>query len=128
FADLDRRTFSLDTRLDVTFTPRLTLQLFTQPLLSVGDFESYKQLAAAETQDFLRFPDGPAIAGGDAVLCAPGASCLVGDRRHVDFDGDGASDFDFEERDFRVRSLRGNAVLRWEYRPGSTLFLVWQQS
>ena len=30
--------------------------------------------------------------------------------------------------DFRRRSLRGNAVLRWEYRPGSTLFLVWSQS
>jgi hypothetical protein len=26
-----------------------------------------------------------------------------------------------------VKSLRGNAVLRWEYRPGSTIFLVWQQ-
>jgi hypothetical protein len=33
----------------------------------------------------------------------------------------------FGERDFRLRSLRGNAVLRWEYRPGSALFLVWQQ-
>jgi len=30
--------------------------------------------------------------------------------------------------DFRQRSLRGNAVLRWEYRPGSTLFLVWSQA
>ena len=45
----------------------------------------------------------------------------------MDFQGDGVSDLSFEERDFRVRSLRGNAVLRWEYRPGSTLYLVWQQ-
>ena len=29
--------------------------------------------------------------------------------------------------DFSHRSLIGNAVLRWEWRPGSTLFLVWQQ-
>ena len=35
--------------------------------------------------------------------------------------------FTFEEQDYLVRSLRGNAVFRWEYRPGSTLFLVWQQ-
>jgi hypothetical protein len=27
-----------------------------------------------------------------------------------------------------VVSLRTNAVLRWEFRPGSTLFLVWQQN
>jgi len=33
----------------------------------------------------------------------------------------------FGERDFELRSLRGSAVLRWEYRPGSALFLVWQQ-
>ena len=33
-----------------------------------------------------------------------------------------------ENRDFHMRSLRGNTVLRWEFRPGSTLFLVWSQS
>jgi len=46
----------------------------------------------------------------------------------VDFDGDGNTDFEFDDRAFNVRSLRLNAVLRWEYRPGSTLFLVWQQN
>jgi hypothetical protein len=35
--------------------------------------------------------------------------------------------FDIDDPDFNFRSLLGNAVLRWEYRPGSTLFLVWQQ-
>jgi len=33
----------------------------------------------------------------------------------------------FENPDFNLRSLRGNAVVRWEYRPGSTIFFVWQQ-
>lgn len=45
----------------------------------------------------------------------------------MDLDGDGLVDRSFEDGDFNVVSLRGNAVLRWEYRPGSTLFLVWQQ-
>jgi hypothetical protein len=35
--------------------------------------------------------------------------------------------FQFEDPTFTTRSLRGNAVLRWEYRPGSTLYVVWQQ-
>ncbi len=47
--------------------------------------------------------------------------------QHVDFDGDGTTDYSFSDRDFNVRSLIGNAVLRWEYRPGSTIFLVWQR-
>ena len=48
----------------------------------------------------------------------------------VDADGAGgpAPEFSFNDPSFTFRSLRGNAVLRWEYRPGSTLFLVWTRS
>jgi hypothetical protein len=46
----------------------------------------------------------------------------------LDPDRDRATaNFEFGNPDFNFRSLRGNAVLRWEYRPGSTLFVVWQQ-
>jgi hypothetical protein len=67
------------------------------------------------------------MAQGSAARCVGGRTCAAGDTRYVDFDGDGAPELTLAEPDFRVRSLRGNAVLRWEYRPGSTLFLVWQQ-
>jgi hypothetical protein len=40
----------------------------------------------------------------------------------------GASTFTLANRDFNVRSFQSNVVLRWEWRPGSTLFLVWQQN
>ena len=46
----------------------------------------------------------------------------------IDPDGTGpAGSFTVNNKNFNTRSLRGNAVLRWEYQPGSTLFLVWQQ-
>ena len=48
--------------------------------------------------------------------------------RFIDFDADGTGDYSFDDRDFNVRSLVGDIVFRWEYRPGSTLFLVWQRS
>jgi hypothetical protein len=32
------------------------------------------------------------------------------------------------DADFNVRSFRTTNVLRWEYKPGSTLFVVWQQN
>ena len=41
---------------------------------------------------------------------------------------DGASAFTLRNSDFNVRSFRSNIVLRWEWRPGSTLYLVWQQN
>ena len=46
----------------------------------------------------------------------------------IDPDGAGpAATFDVGNPDFNFRSLRGTAVVRWEYRPGSTLFFVWTQ-
>ncbi|HEX2092931.1 MAG TPA: hypothetical protein VHG28_11035 [Longimicrobiaceae bacterium] len=122
-----RRTFSVSTRLNVTFSRALTLQLFTQPFLSVGNYTAYKQFTQPRTFDFETFEEGAAVTGPSGVSCAGGRTCRSGNERLVDFDGDGRTDFSFGERDFRVRSLRGNAVLRWEYRPGSTLFFVWQQ-
>jgi hypothetical protein len=46
----------------------------------------------------------------------------------ADPDGAGpAAQFSVPNRDFSYRSLLGNAVLRWEWRQGSTIYLVWQQ-
>ena len=130
FGELERRSFSLETRLNVTFTPALTLQLFLQPLMEAGHYTTYKQLSAAESFDFDAFEPGTAVdADEDGVpeSCAGGSTCELEGYRYLDLDGDGQPDSGFGDRDFNVVSLRGNAVLRWEYRPGSTLFLVWQQ-
>ena len=128
FADVVRDELSVETHLDVAFTPDLSLQLYAQPLLASGDFTSYKQLARPSSFAFLRFDEGRTDVGpGSGVVCRGGATCARDGRRHVDFDGDGRSDFAFPDRDFNLASLRGNAVLRWEYGPGSELFLVWQQ-
>ena len=61
------------------------------------------------------------------VLCTA-SICQIENDQHVDFDGDGRADHAFQDRDFNVRSLIGNAVLRWEYRPGSAIFFVWQRT
>jgi len=127
FADLDRTSVSMETRVDWTFSPTLSLQLFAQPLLSSGANQRYKQLAASQSFDFQDFVPGVAEVLPDQVLCS-GDICNVDGTQHVDFDGDGVTDDSFGDRDFNIRSLIGNAVLRWEYRPGSTVFFVWQRS
>lgn len=128
FGDLERRELSLQTRIDVALSPKVTLQLFAQPLLSSGDYVSYKQLVRPQSFDFDLFAEGQASPAGSTVVCTGGRSCRRGDYRYFDFDADSRSDYSLKERDFTVRSLRLNAVFRWEYRPGSALFLVWQQS
>jgi hypothetical protein len=67
------------------------------------------------------------LAEDGSVRCSGGQSCLDDEgKRHLDLDADGTADYSFTDRDFNLRSLIGNAVIRWEYRPGSTVFLVWQ--
>ncbi|MCG8470013.1 MAG: carbohydrate binding family 9 domain-containing protein [Gemmatimonadetes bacterium] len=128
FGDLSRRSLSMETRLNLTFSPDVSLQLFLQPLISSGDYLTYRQLERSESFDFIDFTEGTALEQDGEVLCQGGQTCTIGDTRYFDFDGDAASDFSTNDRDFNIRSLRGNAVFRWEYRPGSQIFLVWQHS
>ena len=117
FAGLTQRTLSMNTRLNVTFTPNLSLELFAQPFLASGDYGDFKEFTAPGTLDKL-------VYGQDVGTIAEAGGVYT-----VDPDGTGPADtFTFRNPDFNFRSLRGNAVLRWEYRPGSTLFLVWTQA
>ncbi|MDT8342070.1 MAG: DUF5916 domain-containing protein [Longimicrobiales bacterium] len=129
FGDLDRRTLALETRANLSLSPTLTFQLFAQPQISSGDYLGYRQLAAASSFDFRDFQEGVVVSTpGGGVGCQGGDICRTADNLwHVDLDRDGGADFDFSDRDFNFRSLVGNAVLRWEYRPGSTIFVVWQR-
>lgn len=117
FAGLDQATLGIDTRVNVTFTPALSLELYAQPFVAANDFGALKELRAPRTFSFLEYGKDIGTSTG-----APGAQHVI------DPDGGGpASSFRVEDRDFNINSLRGNAVLRWEWRPGSTMFLVWQQ-
>jgi hypothetical protein len=117
FAPLDQSTLSFNTRVNVTFSPTLTLEMNAEPLIGSGRYGSLMELAAPRTFDFL-------VYGEDVGTISRGED----GRYTVDPDGDGpAGTFQVNDPDFTVRSLLGSAVLRWEWRPGSTLFLVWQQ-
>jgi hypothetical protein len=119
FADLNQHTLSMDTRLNWTFSPTLTLELFAQPFVSSGSYDAFKEFNGPRTIQKTEY-DAQQIAAttqnGQVV-----SYTLDPDRNPA------TPNFTFGNPDFNFRSLRGNAVLRWEYRPGSTLFLVWQQ-
>ncbi len=117
FATLDQMQVSLDTRLDWTLSPKLSLQLYLQPLLVSGDYFDLKQLRAPRTFEF----DVYGRNAGSIQENASGGYTIDPD------DAGPAPSFQVADPDFNFRSLRGNAILRWEYRPGSALFLVWQQ-
>lgn len=116
FSGLSRTTLSLQTRLDVIFTPELTLEMYVEPFLASGDYSGIKEFAAPGTYDF-------DVYGEDT-----GTIERQDGRYRIDPDGAGpAQAFTVRDRDFRRASMNANAVLRWEWRTGSTLFVVWQQ-
>lgn len=116
FGALDQRAISASIRLNYIFSPTLSLQVYAQPLVSSNDFSDYKELAAPRSYDFLTYGEG-----GSTFDASTGTA---------DPDGPGgpAAPISIGNRDFTFASLRGNAVLRWEYLPGSTFFLVWTQT
>ncbi len=115
FAEMNQTTISASIRLNYTFTPDLSLQLFMQPLISSGEYKNYKELKTPKTYEFL-------VYGTEGSTFNPLTY-------EVDPDGDGPIPaFKVDNRDYNFVSLRGNAVLRWEYLPGSVLYFVWTQS
>ena len=125
FSDLFQTTLSATTRVEWTFTPLLSLQLYAQPFASAGRYKRFKELAQPGTQQY-------AVYGRDnGSTVTPTTDPVSGHILSYSVDPDGATGsapaFTINNPDFRTHSLRGNAVVRWEYRPGSALFFVWQQ-
>ncbi len=117
FARLDEKILSAEMRLNWIFSPRISLQMFLQPLLAVGSYSDYKELAQPGSRCFHVYGSG-----GSTIFRGAGGFA-------VDPDGAGpAPSFTFADPDFNFKSLRGTVVFRWEYRPGSTLYFVWTQN
>jgi uncharacterized protein DUF5916/cellulose/xylan binding protein with CBM9 domain len=95
FARLDQQTVSMSARLNYTLTPDLTFEFYGQPFVATGTYSNVREVSAT--------PDADAYADRFQPYVAPAGS----------------------QTSFKYTQLRTNTVVRWEYRPGSTLFLVW---
>jgi hypothetical protein len=117
---IDQRTVSLTTRLNYIFTPKVSLQFYAQPYVSTGEYSEFKLITD---------PRGVRYSDRFRPLGGPGLHYDELRRTYrADLNGNGSPDLSFPNRDFTFAEIRSNAVLRWEYRPGSTLFLVWSQA
>ena len=117
---LDQTTAALVARLSYAFTPTLSFDFYAQPFLSAGRYSEIKEVTAPQAE---RFSDRFVTFRPEQLRYDPAQ-----ERYSVDLQEDGTTDFSFGNPNFSVREFRANAVLRWEYRPGSTLFLVWSEA
>ena len=117
FGRLADRRIEIAPRMDWTIKTNLTFQLYLQPFAASGTYQDLKELLAA---------------GGGYATYGQGMSTVErseGPREYrIDPDGSGpAAPFTVRDPDFTLRSLRGNAVVRWEVNGATTLYLVWNQ-
>lgn len=116
-AEIDQRTARVVLRATYMVTPNLSIQYYGQPFGTTGTYSNFKKItdpsAARYDQRF--------------ALLTPGAMSLQNGMYSVDNDNDGVADYSFNQPDFNFGQFRSNTVLRWEYIPGSVLFLVWTQ-
>ena len=113
FGNIDRSTYSTAVRFNYTFKPDLTLDLYAEPFAASGRYVSFGELADSHTLALRQYGSA-----GTTVTTLDDGALRV---------SDGADTFLLRSRDFSVRSFRSNLVLRWEWRPGSTMYVVWQQ-
>jgi hypothetical protein len=113
FGALDRSTWATEFRLNYTFKPDLTLDVYAEPFAASGRYAGLGELSAARSRRLRVYGTG----GTSALLLDDGSLQVQ----------EGDDVFVLRNRDFNVVSFRSNVVLRWEWRAGSTLYLVWQQ-
>lgn len=117
--EIQQRTFALTMRLDYTVRPNLTVQYYGAPFVSAGSYNNFRQVVA---------PRAGAYADRFVVFGANEVTVDANGDYAVDTDHDGTSDFSFGNPDFNFRDFNSNLVVRWEFLPGSTAFLVWSQA
>ncbi len=112
FSELEFSQTSVQIRANYAITPDLTLELYVEPFVATGAYRNFGELLQAGTGDVGSFDERISLDQESGVYTVV----------------DNGESFTFRNPDFTVRSFRSNFVLRWEWLPGSTFFLVWQQS
>ena len=114
FSYIDRSTLSTEFRMGFTVRPDMNLDVYAEPFAASGRYYDFGELVLGGRRDRLTY--GQAAGTTFATRADGTRGVTVGDRS-----------FTLGTKDFNTLSFRSNVVLRWEWRPGSTLYLVWQQ-
>jgi hypothetical protein len=119
FAELDQKTLSFTFRFNYTINPELTLEYYGQPFISAGKYSEFKRITETNAD---AFKDRYHIFSGEEIYYSAEDNTYF-----IDEDANGTVDYSFGNPDFNFRQFLSNLVIRWEYLPGSTLYLVWSQ-
>ncbi|MEB8345798.1 DUF5916 domain-containing protein [Flavobacteriaceae bacterium KMM 6898] len=116
-ANIDQDTWATTLRVNYTINPNLSIQYYGQPFISRGRYTNFNYVNNPIAKDL----------GERITLYGPNQISKDNDIYNVDEDSNGSVDYTIGDPDFSFVQFRSNLVLRWEYIPGSEIFLVWSQ-
>ncbi len=119
-AYIDRNTVNMSIRINYNITPDLTIQYWGQPFIATGEYNEFKYITNSKADDL---NDRYQLYTNEQIQYDTNSEMYL-----VDDNLDGNIDYSFDKPDFNVKEFLSNLVLRWEYRPGSTVYLVWSQT
>ena len=119
-SQIDQQIVRMSIRLNYNITPDLTIQYWGQPFLAAMDYSDYKVITNPKAD---MFTDRFHSFNTDEIHFDAAEN-----RYYIDENHDGTTDYDFDNPDCNIDEFLSNMVLRWEFKPGSTLFLVWSQT
>ena len=118
-ASLDQDTFNLSLRLNYTISPNLSIQYYGSPFISRGRYTNFKYITNSLANNFTdRFQS---YANNQISYDENSDSYLV------DENTDSTTDYTIGNPNFSFIQFQSNLVARWEYIPGSEVFLVWSK-
>jgi len=118
FGSIDQHTISTSFRVNLNMSPNLTFQYWGQPFVATGKYYDYKHISQPMAS---RYKDRFTTYTENQIS-------WDGDQYNIDENSDGKTDYSFGKNDFNFRQFLSNLVVRWEYNPGSTVYLVWSQT
>lgn len=118
FGEMDQKTLLMTIRLNFTINPELSVEFYGQPFVSAGQYTKYKKITIPDAE---RYEERYYIFNPEEI------SYDAETGYNVDENHDKSPDYTFGKPDFNFQQFRSNLVIRWEYLPGSTVFLVWSQ-
>lgn len=117
---IHRKTLNMSIRINYNITPDLTIQYWGQPFIATGEYSDFKYITNSKANDV---DDRFSLYTNDQLQYDSDNSMYL-----IDDNRDGTNDYSFDKPDFNVKEFLSNLVMRWEYRPGSIVYLVWSQN
>jgi hypothetical protein len=118
-AAINQKTVGITLRMNFSITPDLSIQFYGQPFISAGKYGNFKQVTDPRAH---MFNDRYSLFAADEISYDGAAN-----EYRVDENRDGATDYRVNNPNFNFLQFQANLVVRWEFKPGSSVYVVWSQ-